>query len=98
MNLDTKIAKLYNPFIIDNELPQALPAKSTGPSFPDLPEITHSAVANVEEYNSLFPQQIRWTNITYHFTDIDNEPPVKANPTLSFSIMLTKSRSISQSW
>lgn len=98
MNLDTKIAKLYNPLIIDDKLPHALPAKSTGPSIPNLPEITYSAVANVEEYNSLFPKQIRWTNITHHFTDIDDGPLVKANPTLSFSIMLTKSRSSSQSW
>ena len=59
MNLDAAVAKLCNPLIIDDELPQALPSRSTSSNIPDLPEIIHPAVAQVvEEYNSQLSQQI----------------------------------------
>ena len=47
MNLDTEIAKQCNPLSIDDELPQALPSRGTDSNIPDLPEITHLAVAQV---------------------------------------------------
>ena len=81
INLDTEVAKLCNPLIIDDELPQALPSRSTDSNISDLPEITHPAVAQVvEEYKSLFSQQIGQTNITHHFIDTGNAPPVKVQP------------------
>ena len=83
MSLDTKIDKLCNPLVIDDELPQALPSKSTGPSIPELPEITHPVVAQVvEEYKSLFSQHIGKTNITHHLIDTGDAPPVKVSPHL----------------
>ena len=81
INLDTEVAKLCNPLIIDDELPQALPSRSTDSNISDLPEITHPAVAQVvEEHKSLFSQQIGRTNITHHFIDTGNAPPVKVQP------------------
>ena len=70
MNLDTQVAKLCSPLIIDDKLPQALSSKSTGPSISDLPQIT------IEEYKLLFSQQIGRTNITHHIIDIGNASPV----------------------
>ena len=64
-----------------DELLQVLPSRSTASNIPNLPEITHPAVAQVvEEYKSLFSQQIGWTNITHHFIDTGDAPTVKVPP------------------
>ena len=81
MNLDTQVAKLCSPLIVDDELPQALPSKSTGSRAPELPETTHPAIAQViEEYKVLFSQQIGQTNITHHIIDTGDASPVKVPP------------------
>ena len=81
MNLDTHIAKLCAPLIIDDELPQALPFKSTDPCALDLPKTDHPSIAQViEVYKSLFSQQIGQTNITHHIIETGNAAPVKIPP------------------
>ena len=67
--------------VIDEELPQALPSKSTGPSIPNLPEITHPVVTQVAEENkSLFSQHTGRTDITHHLIDTGDALPVKVSP------------------
>ena len=81
MNLDTHIAKLCAPLIIDDELPQALPFKNTDPCALDLPKTDHPSIAQVVEvYKSLFSQQIGQTNITHHIIETGNAAPVKIPP------------------
>ena len=81
MNLDTHIAKLCAPLIIDDELPQVLPFKSTDPCALDLPKTDHPSIAQViEVYKSLFSQQIGQTNITHHIIETGNAAPVKIPP------------------
>lgn len=81
INLDTQVAKLSNPLIIDDELPQALPSKSTSSSIPDLSEITHPAVAQViKEFKTLFSQQAEKTSITHYIIDNDDALPAKVPP------------------
>ena len=81
INLDTQVAKLCTPLIVDDELPQALPSKSTVQSIPDLPKITHPAITHlIDEYKVLFSQQIGQTNIAHHIIDTGSAKPVKVPP------------------
>lgn len=70
-----------NALIIDDELPQALPPKSTNPNQLALPKDVHPALKQVfEGYELLFSQNPGQTHITQHIIDTDNAPPVKVPP------------------
>ena len=78
IHLDTQVATLCTPLIVDDELPQALPSKITIHSVPDLPKTSHPAISDLlNEYKVLFSQQIGQTNIAHHIIDTGNAKPVK---------------------
>ena len=58
-----------NALIIDDELPQALPSKSTNPN--------QLVLLKDEEYELFFSQNPEQTHIPQHIIDTDNVPPVK---------------------
>ena len=72
IHLDTQVATLCTPLIVDDELPQALPSKITIHSVPDLPKTSHPAISDlIDEYKVLFFQQIGQTNIVHHIIDTE---------------------------
>ena len=60
--------EMCGPLVMDDELPQAVPRRSTGPCHLDLPNNAHPALTPaVDKYSMLFSQQILpvgRTNIT----------------------------------
>ena len=81
LKLDTHTANMCGPLVMDDELPQAMPCRSTDPCQLDLPSNVHPALTQiVNEYSMLFSQQIGRTDITQHFIDTGDSPPVKVPP------------------
>ena len=59
LKLDTYTANMCGPLVMDDELPQAMPCRSTDPCQRDLPSNVHPALTQlVNEYSMLFSQQI----------------------------------------
>jgi len=78
MKLDTNRTEMFSPLAMDDELPQFMPCRSTGPCHLDLPTNVHPALTQiVDEYGMLFSQQIGCTNITQHLIDMRDSPPDK---------------------
>ena len=76
LHLELPNTQTCNAIIIDDELPQALPSKST-----DMPSDVHPALEQViDEYRMLFSQNPGQTHITQHIIDTGNAPPVKVPP------------------
>ena len=67
--------------IIDDELPQALPSKSTNSSQLDMPSDVHPSLEQIiEEYRMLFSQNPGQTHVTQHIIDTSNALPVGVPP------------------
>ena len=69
--LDTHKTENCNPLLLDEDLPQAIPSKSsTSHCQFDLPGNAHPALQEViDEYKGLFSQQLGQTNLTKHIID-----------------------------
>ena len=81
LHLEPQKTERCNALVIDDELPQALPSKSTGPDQLDLPSNVHPALEKViEKYKMLFSQHPGRTHITQHVIDTANAPPMKVPP------------------
>ena len=66
---------------MDDELPQAMPCRSSGPYHLDLPTNVHHALTQiVDEYSMPFSQHLGCTNITQHLIDMGDYPPVEVPP------------------
>ena len=87
LHLDTWRTDNCNPLIVDEDLPQALPPKSTGHCHFDLPWYAHPALQEVIDDNKgLFSQQLGQTNITRYFI---NTVDAWSHPDPSPSTLLT---------
>ena len=81
LHLELPNTQSCNAIIIDDELPQALPSKSTNSSQLDMPSDVHPALEQViDEYRMLFSRNPGQTHITQHIIDTGNAPPVKVPP------------------
>ena len=81
LDLELPKTQTCNAIIIDEELPQALPSKSTNSGQLDMPSDVHPALEQViEEYKMLFSHNPGQTGITQHIIDTGNALPVKVPP------------------
>jgi len=79
--LDSRMTKNCNPLIVDEDLPQALPSKSTSHCHYDFPDNAHPALHTIlDKHKGLFSSQLGRTTVTHHIIDTGDAQPVKVPP------------------